>query len=225
MAEGRPNVIRASLRRRGQQSADPCPLFWSAHYLRHNQRRQEHLASLGLDVSGRSVLEVGAGAGDHTSFFLDRGCAVSTTDGRPENVALLRERYSWIHVDLLDLDDPDATFDLVTDVVYCYGTLYHLRRPMEALAFLAERCRGMLLLETCVSFGNDERLNPVEDRLSSSTRAFTGLAAAPRDRGCTRAYGITFRTSTSPPRNPGTPSSRSTGRRPRRREASRVRSS
>jgi hypothetical protein len=54
----------------------PIDVFHSAHYQRHNQRRQEHLASLGLDISGATVLEVGAGIGDHTSFFLDRGCQI-----------------------------------------------------------------------------------------------------------------------------------------------------
>jgi len=54
--------------------------FLSYHYQRHNQRRLEHLASLGLDIAGCTVLEVGAGIGDHTSFFLDRGCEVVTSD-------------------------------------------------------------------------------------------------------------------------------------------------
>src|SRR4051794_26482202 len=71
----------------------PKGSFWSPQYIRHNQRRQEHLASLGLEIAGRDVLEVGAGIGDHTSFFLDRGCRVTITDGRPKNVRLLRERY------------------------------------------------------------------------------------------------------------------------------------
>lgn len=40
--------------------------FHSIFYLRHNARRQEHLATLGLDLGNKSVLEVGAGIGDHT---------------------------------------------------------------------------------------------------------------------------------------------------------------
>ena len=58
--------------------------FRSDHYQRHNRRRQEHLATLELPIAGRSVLEVGAGIGDHTAFFTDRGCRVTATDGRPE---------------------------------------------------------------------------------------------------------------------------------------------
>src|SRR5580704_12589348 len=50
--------------------------FGSPWYQRHNQRRQEHLASLQLDLVSKSVLEVGAGVGDHTFYFLDRDCTV-----------------------------------------------------------------------------------------------------------------------------------------------------
>jgi hypothetical protein len=65
--------------------ATPSPLttFHSPLYLRHNQRRQEHLITLGLDIAGKNVLEVGAGIGDHTSFFPDRDCRVVTSDTRP----------------------------------------------------------------------------------------------------------------------------------------------
>ena len=59
--------------------------FRGGHYQRHNARRLEHLASLRLDLAGKRVLEVGAGIGDHTTFFLDRDCTVVATEPRPEN--------------------------------------------------------------------------------------------------------------------------------------------
>ena len=102
------------------------------------KRRQEHLDSLGLDLAGRTVLEVGAGIGDHTTFFLDRGCRVLSTDGRPENLAGFRERddlfTAYPHRDclelaVLDLDRPPADFGRSFEVVYCYGVLYHLEHP------------------------------------------------------------------------------------------------
>ena len=61
----------------------PEGAFLSMHYLRHNARRLEHLAGLGLPLHGRSVVEFGAGVGDHTAFYLDRDCAVTATDARP----------------------------------------------------------------------------------------------------------------------------------------------
>jgi hypothetical protein len=62
-----------------------------------NARRREHLAGLGLPIAGRDVLEVGAGIGDLTSFFLDRGCSVASIEPRPENRACFASQYdeSW----------------------------------------------------------------------------------------------------------------------------------
>lgn len=60
---------------------DPLTHFTNSHYQRINQRRLEHLASLHLPLENRSVLEVGAGIGDLTSFFLDRNCEVVITEG------------------------------------------------------------------------------------------------------------------------------------------------
>ena len=66
--------------------------FSGWQYIRHNARRLEHLASLGLPLHGKKVLEVGAGIGDHSSFYLDRGCEMLITEARPENLEILRLR-------------------------------------------------------------------------------------------------------------------------------------
>jgi hypothetical protein len=158
---------------------DPLAVFNGWHYLHHNQRRQEHLASLGLDLADRSVLEVAAGIGDHTSFFLDRGCSVIVTEGRPENVKLLRTRYPELDVRRLDLDDPPADFAETAEVIYCYGALYHLARPAEALAFLAEHTSDLLLLETCVSPGDAIELNPVSEEGANPSQALSGTGCRP----------------------------------------------
>jgi len=158
---------------------DPLAEFHSVAYLRHNQRRQEHLASLGLPLANRTVIEVGAGIGDHTSFFLDRNCEVITTEGRPENLRLLRRRLPQVDARLLDLDDPEAVLGEQAEVAYCYGTLYHLQRPTEALAFLADRTSDLLLLETCVSPGSDERVNPVSEDRRSPSQALSGHGCRP----------------------------------------------
>ena len=67
--------------------------FHSLYYLRINQRRQEHLATLGLDFWEKSVWEVSAGMGDHTTFFLDRNCKVTCTEVRPELLKVLAARF------------------------------------------------------------------------------------------------------------------------------------
>lgn len=129
-----------------------------------NRARQKHLASLGLDLESKRVLEVGAGIGLHTPFFLDRGCEVVVTDGRPENVAEVARRLPGVRTGVADLEqDVSLTHLGRFDVVYCYGLLYHLANPERALRRLAEVCDGLVLLETAVSPGKHDELLLVND--------------------------------------------------------------
>lgn len=161
-------------------------------YKRHNARRQEHLASLGLDLAEKKILEVGAGAGDHSHFFVDRACPITITEAREENLNVIRK---WvptlkrvaksmgipqlpIRVQKLDLDNPDPRFPNNFDIIYCYGVLYHLKNPAKAIAFMSKRCKT-ILLETCVSFGEGPKLNPVKEKTFNPTQSFTGMGCRP----------------------------------------------
>ena len=153
-------------------------VFHSPSYERHNRRRQEHLATLGLPLVERAVLETGAGIGDHTTFFLDRGCTVTVTDGRRGNVRHMRQLLPTADAKFLDLDNPDPDIP-AAEVVYCYGTLYHLMRPAEALEYLAERCTDLLLLETCVSVGDEVAVNLVGESIRVPSQATSGKGCRP----------------------------------------------
>jgi hypothetical protein len=165
-----------------EETAPILRQFHSNYYLRINQRRQEHLATLGLPLRNRTVWEVSAGIGDHTTFFLDRGCSVTTSDVRPELVKLLRERFPHVPAHLIDLDVPPEEFTGPFEVVYAYGVLYHLRRPGPALAYLAGRCGGLLLLETCVGYGDSREENPVEEPAQVASQAQSGQGCRPTRR-------------------------------------------
>ena len=154
--------------------------FHSLYYLRINQRRQEHLASLGLDLWKKSVWEVSAGIGDHTTFFLDRNCMVTCTEVRPELVEVLATRFpDRVNVGELNLEDPNPSFQSRFDIVYCYGLLYHLRSPGAALEFMAERCGGQMLLETCVSLGHELTENLTSEAAEYYSQAFGGIGCRP----------------------------------------------
>jgi hypothetical protein len=146
--------------------------------MRLTRRRQEHLATLGLPIAERSVLEVGAGIGDHTDFFVDRGCRLVVTEGRPENVAILRQRYPTVDARLLDLDYPDSDAP-GAEIVYCYGTLYHLSRPAEALQYMSDRCTSTMLLETCVRPGDEERLEWADESRHALHQSMHGRGCRP----------------------------------------------
>lgn len=158
---------------------DPMRVFHTDGYLRHNQRRLEHLASLGLDIVGKTVIELGAGIGDHTSFFLDRSCEVVATEGRPQNIEIIRLRYPDLETIQLDLDTPDLKINQQFDIVYCYGLLYHLQKPTQAIEFMARNCQKMLLLETCVSFGEEESINLCKERADFPSQAISGNGCRP----------------------------------------------
>ena len=157
----------------------PREHFHSSLYLRHNARRQEHLASLGLPLSGKTVLETGAGIGDHSHYFLDRGCSLTITEAREENLSILCQRYPDIAIAKLDLEAPVSCPDLPPhEVVYCYGTLYHLSDPLAALEYLADRCTELFLLETCVSFSNTGP-NMTKENPAIPTQALSGSGCRP----------------------------------------------
>jgi SAM-dependent methyltransferase len=158
---------------------NPFDVFLAPNALAINKARQEHLASLGLDLERKRVLEVGAGIGLHTPFFLQRNCQVVVTDGNPENVEEIHRRYPQLVAEVLDLEKDDPLHRLGDfDLVYCYGLLYHLADPARALARLAEVCRGQLLLETCVSSGNFEEVLFLRDFVSNN-QAVSGIGCRP----------------------------------------------
>ncbi|MEM7552634.1 MAG: methyltransferase domain-containing protein [Cyanobacteria bacterium P01_A01_bin.84] len=158
---------------------NPIQAFQSEHYLNHNQKRLEHLASLGLDIHNSSVLEVGAGIGDHTGFFLERGCEVLSTEPRLENLQVLQSRHKRVCTRNLDLEKPPRRLKDLFDIVYCYGTLYHLSTPREAIDFMARHCRKFLLLETCVSSGNGEYMNLCKEYAEDMTQSISGKGCRP----------------------------------------------
>lgn len=157
-------------------------MFDSEPAARINRTRQDHLASLGLDLTHRSVLEVGAGVGWHTGFFERLSCRVLTTEARPENLheTLRRFPHRQGKLECADLAQPGghARFGEF-DVVYCYGTLYHLGEPALCLAELSRNCRHLLLLETIVNPVDNHQINPAIEDASNPNQSVHGQGCRP----------------------------------------------
>lgn len=152
--------------------------FLEADALTINKARMDHLASLNLPIEGKSVLEVGAGIGLLTGFFEGRGCQVLSTDARADNVAENKKRHPSRRVATLDLERPqDIARAGRFDIVFCYGTLYHLAAPEPALRALSE-VSDMILLETCLSRGTDDaNVNVGEEH--TMNQAYSGVGSRP----------------------------------------------
>ena len=165
-----------SLERRaaGQSAA----VFETADALRINRARMDHLASLGLDIEGRRVIEVGAGIGLLGAFFESRGCQLLSTEGRSDNLAEIARRFPSRRTRQVDLDhDHDLTALGHFDLAFCYGTLYHLAKPKETLAALAG-IADTLLLETCLTPGSHVDVHLVREG-PSHNQALAGVGCRP----------------------------------------------
>lgn len=137
---------------------NPVERFHSSGYHEHNKARWEHLLSLGIDFKGKSVLELGAGIGDHTKWLLGQGARLITSiESRIENVEILHEKFSQnsqVNVIKRDIDEimPGITEFQDFNIVYAYGILYHVADPAKAIKFMSDCCRNTTLIDTAVDY-------------------------------------------------------------------------
>lgn len=143
-------------------------VFDSAAALEINEARLRHLASLGLELNGRRVLDAGSGPGHLAQFFVQRDCAVLSIDGRSENIETLRATYPHLEGRVVDVEKEDASELGAFDVVFCYGLLYHTTQPERVLENLSAACKSLLLLETCVLDSSDGEVEVVADSGASN---------------------------------------------------------
>ncbi len=105
-----------------------------------------------------------------------------STDARPENVRENLRRYPHRvgRVEVADLVVP-ASHDRFGqfDVVYCYGTLYHLSSPDLCIYDLSKICHSLFLLETCVNLQDNGKTNLVREDHRYPNQSFHGLGCRP----------------------------------------------
>lgn len=155
-------------------------VFQNKEALDMNKARLDHLATLNLDLTGKSVLEVGAGVGFLTNFFEVRGCNVLSTDSRKGNVMEIKRRHPQRNVRVLNLEKESDFKNLgVYDIVFCYGTLYHVKDPEKALRLLSVACREIIIIETGVTSGNQIHINQITERGNVANQASSWTGCRP----------------------------------------------
>ena len=119
-------------------------------------RRRLRLLQIPEDLSGKTVLDIGAWDGFFSFEFERRGAKrVLSIDtfawdkGGLECFLFAREHFKskveYQRLDVHDLSPSDVgTFDLV----FCAGVLYHMRHPLLALEKIRSITAGQLILET-----------------------------------------------------------------------------
>jgi SAM-dependent methyltransferase len=143
-----------------------------------NRARMDHVASLGLDLAGKTVLDAGCGVGHLAQFFVGLGSRVTCVDARADNIEALRARYHGLAAHVLNVEtEPLASLGRF-EVVFCYGLLYHLEDPLGALRNMAAVCDGLLLLETLVC-DSAEPVLVLADESVVSNQALMGLGCRP----------------------------------------------
>lgn len=148
--------------------------FYYDGALQINKARIAHVDSLGLDFKNKTVLETGCGGkGDFTKYLTNQGAQVTLNDARIENITtLLQETGYNLPYNTWDLDG-DNKFD----VIFCYGTLYHLKNPGEALKNLSDICTDFMILSTCTSGDDSDEINLVSE--SGQNQAYNNTGCRP----------------------------------------------
>jgi hypothetical protein len=145
-----------------------------------NRARIDHLNSLDLNFTNKTVLETGCGGrGDITRYLLSRNALLTLNDYRQENInSILTSLNTTLDSNTWDLNQPIPT-DKKFDIIVSYGTLYHLNKPEEAIINLSNICNEFLVLSTCTSGKNDESINVVKEDIGMNNQAGDGFGCRP----------------------------------------------
>lgn len=128
-----------------------------------NKARLKHLNSLHLDLVNKKVIDIGCGVGHLAQFFIKNNCQIFCVDGRKSNISSLRLRYPNLKSAVADVEKEDLSKYGTFDIVFCYGLLYHTKKPDFVLKNISKVCKDLLLLETCILDYPDYEVKFVED--------------------------------------------------------------
>ena len=95
-----------------------------------------------------NAVDVGCGVGFFSQTLVECGLNVCGFDGREENVAEARHRFPHIPFEQGDIEERGILQLGRFDLVLCFGLLYHLENPVQAIRNLRGLTEKCLLLES-----------------------------------------------------------------------------
>ena len=168
--------------RQQRKKNSPCGIFDSEHYIAINVARWEAVEKLIRTLPGtdlKTVFDVGCGPGWFADKFMETGMEVTGLEARPELVAEARLRVPSATFQLFNADHPLTPGNLpAADLVFCFGLLYHLENPFNAVRALKELTGRICLVELIITPGPDPifRFTPESSNIN---QGFTHFAIIP----------------------------------------------
>ncbi len=158
---------------------DSSKAFDLPHYADFTKIQLRHLASLGLDFQGKSVLDVGCGIGRLSEIFDAAGCQVCCADGRPENIKHLKEIYPHRRAEIVDVEKENLNHLGTFDIVFCYGLLYHVVDVAGLIRKSADVADDLLLIETCITPVFENLVRLIWENPKDVTQALSAWGSRP----------------------------------------------
>lgn len=159
-------------------------IFDQQHYLDLIRSRGALIQNLAPQLKAalnlETALDVGCGVGFFSDILSNCGLIVAAIDARPANIAEARHRYPHLKFSTADIEDPAVLAFGSSDLILCFGLLYHLESPLRAIRHLRALTGKLLLLESmCIPATTPHALLRPEPQ--ANDQSLTNLAFYPSE--------------------------------------------
>jgi len=131
----------------------------------------------GLDLKGKTVLDIGANAGMGTVHMERQGAIVTACDIAKKELkqfAIVKKAFG-LKADTNECSVYDVGGLGSFDIVVCSGVIYHVRSPQAALDASWAAAKDVMIVEAAVAHGEQHFMYPNENHLNAEWRWFATL--------------------------------------------------
>lgn len=127
-----------------------------------------------------TAVDIGCGVGYFSNVLRSLGLHVLGLDAREENVLEARRRYPHIRFEVMNVEDPRLLEFGQFDLVFCFGLLYHLENPFQAIRNLSSMTAQFALLEG-VCYPSSESMMVLVDEDDLDDQGVNNIAFYPSE--------------------------------------------